>query len=263
MLINKEDKDCIQSLCIIFELVEDWDDAINYRKLLSKVTNISQDKTISHILIQKGYFALYKNNYNEAIELMNAAINYAPSLSVKVFSIILNLIDGDTGQAKLLSHDFLNEYPNKARVLLHSLKVNEKLKNYYPKYETSFESLTNFFLTSFKDKKISDYDYMLFKLYFIQREEGNKNSEEKLLKDILKNTLSSKQRVLIQIDLIDSLLEDGKIEEVKQMVSLMRTQNKDQKIINQCHNCGYESNHFFWRCPQCHQWETINFKESV
>ena len=261
LLINKEDRDCIQSLCTIFEAVEDWDDAIKYRKLLSKVTNVSQDKTISHILIQKGYTALYEGDVNSAIELMNAAISHAPSLSVKVFSIILNLVDGDTDQAKSLSHDFLNEYPQKSRVLLTSLKENEKLKNHFPKYETSFESLISYFLTSFKDKNINEYDYMLFKLYFIQRQEEESSNEEKLLKEILKNDIPVKQKLLIQIDLIDALLQDGKVEEAKNIISTMRLKGQDQKIINQCYNCGYESNHYFWRCPQCHQWETINFKE--
>ena len=30
-----------------------------------------------------------------------------------------------------------------------------------------------------------------------------------------------------------------------------------------CRECGYNSDEIFWRCPQCHQWETIQFRWKV
>ena len=30
-----------------------------------------------------------------------------------------------------------------------------------------------------------------------------------------------------------------------------------------CRQCGYNSDNIFWRCPQCHEWETIQFRWKV
>ena len=30
-----------------------------------------------------------------------------------------------------------------------------------------------------------------------------------------------------------------------------------------CSNCGYNSDEIFWRCHQCYQWETIQFRWKV
>ena len=40
--INKEDESVVESLCVIFEGTEEWDEAIKYRTLLSKINNNNQ-----------------------------------------------------------------------------------------------------------------------------------------------------------------------------------------------------------------------------
>lgn len=53
MKINRDQQDVIHSLCRIYEDIEDWDQAYNYRIMLSKVGQENQSETISHILVQK------------------------------------------------------------------------------------------------------------------------------------------------------------------------------------------------------------------
>ena len=47
--IDREDKKVVIALCRIYGSLGDWDQAIKYRKHLSKITNVSQEKTISKI----------------------------------------------------------------------------------------------------------------------------------------------------------------------------------------------------------------------
>jgi lipopolysaccharide biosynthesis regulator YciM len=48
--INRDQFEVILSLCRIYEDIEDWDQAYNYRIMLSKVGHENQSETISHIL---------------------------------------------------------------------------------------------------------------------------------------------------------------------------------------------------------------------
>jgi lipopolysaccharide biosynthesis regulator YciM len=51
--VNRDQYEVIQALCRIYEDIEDWDQAYNYRIMLSKVGHENQAETISHILVQK------------------------------------------------------------------------------------------------------------------------------------------------------------------------------------------------------------------
>ena len=133
--------DTIKSLCLIYEETEDWHEAIKFRRLLSKISNQPQDKVISHMMIQQAHGELIRGKYEKAIDYFTGAIDIAPSVSVKLFNMILNLIDGDSDQAKSLAHEFINEYPEKSYLLLHTLKTNEALHSKFPEMKRRQRSL--------------------------------------------------------------------------------------------------------------------------
>jgi lipopolysaccharide biosynthesis regulator YciM len=66
-----------------------------------------------------------------------------------------------------------------------------------------------------------------------------------------------------------------KVEYVKLLIDL---EKKDEAIVqvkgllenihqtltkHYCSQCGFNSDNLFWRCPQCHEWETIQFRWKV
>jgi lipopolysaccharide biosynthesis regulator YciM len=59
--VNRDQYEVIQALCRIYEDIEDWDQAYNYRIMLSKVGHENQAETISHILVQKAKIHFEKN----------------------------------------------------------------------------------------------------------------------------------------------------------------------------------------------------------
>ena len=50
------------------------------------------------------------------------------------------------------------------------------------------------------------------------------------------------------------------IEEGETLKSCPRCETGNRNGANYCKECGYNSDSVFWRCPQCHAWETIQFR---
>ena len=96
-------------------------------------------------------------------------MSYAPSLSVKLFRIILTIIDKDVDLAKSLLHEFVLEHPNKSRMVLTVFDSVNELSGVFSNLQEITEEIKNI-LTTFKDKNIRDTDYKLFKLSLIRDE---------------------------------------------------------------------------------------------
>ena len=59
--------------------------------------------------------------------------------------------------------------------------------------------------------------------------------------------------------LIDLKKNDEAVVQVKEMLN-----NIHQTLTKHyCKECGFNSDDIFWRCPQCHEWETIQFRWKV
>ena len=74
--INRDQYEVIQSLCRIYEDVEDWDQAFNYRIMLSKVGHESQAEAISHILVQKAKTQFKKGDFSRCSEDLEDAFRF-------------------------------------------------------------------------------------------------------------------------------------------------------------------------------------------
>ena len=74
---------------------------------------------------------------------------------------------------------------------------------------------------------------------------------------------SSNLSEVIKVEYIKILIEIGQHEQaMEQTRSYM--ENKNASLTRHyCSECGFNSDNTFWRCPQCHQWETIQFRWKV
>lgn len=261
--INKEDEAVVESLCVIFEGTEEWDEAIKYRTLLSKINNKSQETIISHIVVQKGLKLLKGGNKVKAIECLDQALSYAPSLSVKLFRVTLTIIDEDIELSKSLLHEFVLEHPNKSRMILTVFDSVKELEKIYPNVVSVTDEIKKYFLTTFKDKNIDDTDYKLFKLSIIKEGEESVDDKVALLKSILGSSVDERVKNGVRVKLARLYLLQNRTELALEILDSFGQLKTSALLNNQCGHCGYESNHFFWRCPQCHSWESIRFKEVV
>ena len=115
--IDREDTKVVIALCRIYESLGDWDQAIKYRKQLSKITNVSQEKTISKIYGEMALQSLEENKILDAHEFINLSLQHAPNASVKIIEVIISLFEGNLRRAKSLFSEVFNQYPDKRELL--------------------------------------------------------------------------------------------------------------------------------------------------
>lgn len=145
--INRDQYEVIHSLCRIFEDVEDWDQAYNYRIMLSKVGHENQAETISHILVQKAKTLFEKGEFARCNEDLEDAFRFAPSVSAKILRLRLHLTTGNMEQAKELLIELLKEHPMYTSFIFESLSEGFKGDDEVKKnYQTRFDLLKEFFL---------------------------------------------------------------------------------------------------------------------
>jgi lipopolysaccharide biosynthesis regulator YciM len=83
---------------------------------------------------------------------------------------------------------------------------------------------------------------------------------------LLKNWIDQEDRInndALNIEYIKLLIEIGDdalaLEQTKHYLSEV---NKSL-TKHYCSHCGFNSDEIFWRCQQCHKWETIQFRWKV
>lgn len=259
--INRDQDEVIQALCRIYEDIEDWDEAYNYRIMLSKVGHENQAETISHILVEKAKKFFDKGDFVKCSEDLEDAFRYAPSVTAKILKLKLTLVSGDIDHAKFLLLELLQEYPIYASFILVSLSENFKAdQEMINDYKTRFAIVRDFFL-SLTDKELLSSPSVILAMVRIMKE-GNRSKEaHEILKKWMDN--SSNPSEVLKVEYIKLLIDLGKIDEA--IVKTKDLLNNLHKSLTRhfCSSCGFNSDNIFWRCPQCREWETIQFRWKV
>ena len=259
--MNRDQQEVILSLCRIFEDIEEWDEAYRYRIMLTKVGHENQAETISHILVQKALIAFKKGEFARCFEDLEDAFRFAPSVSAKILQLKLYLVQGNMESAKQLLLELLKGHPMYASFIFVSLAEkydwDEKIK---ADYEVRLQVLRGYFLELDDADLRSSASVILSKIRLLK--------EGKLIQpahELLANWIKSGHSVteVLRIEYIKLLIEMGlKDDALLATKDLLEGLNKSL-TRHFCSHCGYNSDNIFWRCPQCHRWETIQFRWKV
>lgn len=257
--INRDQQDVIHALCRIYEDTEDWDQAYNYRIMLSKVGQENQSETISHILVQKAKALFEQGQFKACAEELEDAFRFAPSVSAKILRLKLFLVLGKMEDAEGVLLELLKEHPMYATFIFVSLEsFNNKLPQ-KDEYFQRLQQLKDYFLALNDLDLMSSPSVVLSKIRLLK--DLNKTGDAfDLLDGWMKNHGHSD---VLKVEYIKILIEVGKTDE-----ALSHTKNLLNNLHNSltrhyCSQCGYNSDEIFWRCPQCHNWETIQFRWKV
>ncbi len=259
--MNRDQQEVILSLCRIFEDIEDWDEAYRYRIMLTKVGHENQAETISHILVQKALIYFKKGDFTHCFEDLEDAFRFAPSVSAKILQLKLYLVHGNMESAKQLLLELLKGHPMYASFIFVSLAEkyawDEKTK---ADYENRLQVLRGYFLELDDDDLRSSPSVVLSKIRLLK--EGNlMQPAHELLANWMKGGHSVTE--VLRIEYIKLLIDLGlKDEALVATKGLLDGLNKSM-TRHFCSQCGYNSDSIFWRCPQCHRWETIQFRWKV
>ncbi len=259
--INRDQADVIQSLCRIFEDIGSWDESLNYRLMLDKVSQESQVETISHILVEKAKLLFDRGELARCQDELEEAFRYAPSVPAKILWLKLSLTNGNMERARSLLLELLNEHPMYTSFVFVSLegafRGEEKLVH---DYNTRLTILQEYFLEINDPELLGSPSVILTKVRLLRKKGQVIDAYE-----MLKKWMEHDRRVsdVLKIEYIKLLIDLGKSDELllhtKELVD-----NIDRSLAKHyCKQCGYNSDDIFWRCPQCHEWETIQFRLKV
>lgn len=257
--INRDQQDVIHALCRIYEDIEDWDQAYNYRIMLSKVGQENQSETISHILVQKAKALFDEGQFKACAEELEDAFRFAPSVSAKILRLRLYLVLGKMEDANGLLLELLKEHPMYATFIFVSLdQFNSKLPQ-KDEYQERLRQLKEYFLALNDIDLMSSPSVVLSKIRLLKDLKKTGDAFE-LLDNWMKDHGHSD---VLKVEYIKILIEVGRIEEALQNTRSLLNNLHSSLTRHYCSQCGYNSDEIFWRCPQCHNWETIQFRWKV
>jgi lipopolysaccharide biosynthesis regulator YciM len=257
--INRDQQDVIHALCRIFEDIEDWDQAYNYRIMLSKVGQENQSETISHILVQKAKALFEQGQFKACAEELEDAFRFAPSVSAKILRLKLFLVLGKMEDANGLLLELLKEHPIYATFIFVSLEeFNPKLPQ-KDDYAQRLQQLKDYFLGLNDVDLMSAPSVVLSKIRLLK---DQKKTDEAF--DLLDGWMKSHGHSdVLRVEYIKILIEVGKTDEALVHTKSLLNNLHNSLTRHYCSQCGYNSDEIFWRCPQCHNWETIQFRWKV
>ena len=254
--VNRDQYDVIQVLCRIYEDIEDWDQAYHYRIMLSRVGHENQAVTISHILVQKAKRHFEKGNFDLCYEDLQDAFRFAPSVSAKILSLKLHLQDGNMNQVQVLLMELLKEHPQYTSFVFVSLEEASYHNSTGEEFRKRLESLRDHFLKLTDGELLSSPSVVLSKVRLL-KERGRLDEAYDVLKNWIDDAASSE---VLNIEYIKILIALDKTQEAVKRVEILLDSLHQSVAKHYCRECGYDSDDIFWRCPQCHEWETIQFR---
>ena len=257
--INRDQQDVIHALCRIYEDTEDWDQAYNYRIMLSKVGQENQSETISHILVQKAKALFEQGQFKACAEELEDAFRFAPSVSAKILRLKLFLVLGKMEDAEGLLLELLKEHPMYATFIFVSLETFNNKLPLKDEYFQRLQQLKDYFLGLNDLDLMSSPSVVLSKIRLLK--DLNKTGDAfDLLDGWMKNHGHSD---VLKVEYIKILIEVGKTDEALAHTKGLLNNLHNSLTRHYCSQCGYNSDEIFWRCPQCHNWETIQFRWKV
>ncbi len=256
--INREQPDIIESLCRIYEDIEDWDHAHSYRLMLSKVSHENQSETISHILVQKAKKSLEQGDINSCKDNLEQAFRFSPSISAIILQIYLSLHIGDVDRAQNILIELLKEHKMYASFVFEFL--NNDYDHQTEAYKKRVDMLKKFFI-NIDDHDLMNSSSVLLSKVRLLKEDSKIQEAYNLLDKWIKSNKNNSEILLAEHMRLLVLLD--KKEEIETSLNMLLSIIHKSLTKYFCSNCGYNSDELFWRCPQCHKWETIKFRWKI
>ena len=188
-----------------------------------------------------------------------ASSQKAPSAWFKLAKIYD--FQGNLEQAKELLIELLKEHPMYASFIFESLtegfRGDEDTKK---SYQTRLDLMKNYFLEMDDVDLAVSPSVILTKVRLLKQQDRLEQAFEVMKNFMEKNVKPSE---VIRGEYIKLLIKLNKSDEIVSQIENLLENVHQSLTKHYCSNCGYNSDEIFWRCPQCHEWETIQFRWKV
>jgi lipopolysaccharide biosynthesis regulator YciM len=113
-----------------------------------------------------------------------------------------------------------------------------------------------------KDEELSSSPSVVLSQVRLLKSESKINEAFSMLSSWIDNNDDVHSDVL-KMEYIKLLIDTGKNDEALTQTKQFLNSLHSSLTRHYCSQCGYNSDEIFWRCPQCHNWETIQFRWKV
>jgi lipopolysaccharide biosynthesis regulator YciM len=232
----------------IYEQLHEWDKAIEITQCAQQRGKVDRSRLIAHYYCELATLELQKNNLFRAEETIKQAAKAFPS-SARVL-----VLKGDLAYARGQRDEALGIYQQAitqdSRLL--GMLFNQLVNNFKQKHE--LEALYAFIQQTFA--KTQDARLFAYLLQLARKlgklTDMRTHVEEHLLKG--KPTLNT---LAHSTEVLSSLWEQDSTCQIAQVQTALQRLAASQPDF-QCSHCGYKMHDYLWRCPACHQWDTVS-----
>lgn len=240
--------DACEPLRNIYEQLHEWDKAIEITQCAQQRNKLDQSRLIAHYYCELATQELHKQNLFKAEEtIKKAAKAYPASARVIVLKGDLALTRGQRAEA-LVAYQQAIEQDSRLLGMLFSHLINNFNQ------QSELERLYNFVQQTF----VKTQDAKLF-AYLLQlaRKLGKLNDMRSHVEEHLTKGKPTLNTLSHSADVLSSLWREDNICEINQVQTALQRLASSQPDF-QCDHCGYKMRGYLWRCPACHQWDTVS-----
>lgn len=232
----------------IYQQDKNWKDAIETAKRLA-TSDYSYHTEVAQFNCELAQEALIKSDNEQAAKYIQHALEINRKC-VRANLLLGEMYSGQEDYVRAIETWQLIEKQN----YLYLPMVTEKMFDAYMKLNKIREGLTLIkgYATLYPKISLCDFLYQKLAAY------DNTNSALEYLKDVIRAQPSSKIAALM-VDVY--INRDNFMPELRPEAEIIKNLllKYNEKLSNfRCGRCNFKSKTFFWQCPACYEWESIN-----
>ncbi len=232
----------------IYQQDKNWKDAIETAKRLA-TSDYSYHTEVAQFNCELAQEALIKSDNEQAVKYIQHALEINRKC-VRANLLLGEMYSGQEDYVRAIETWQLIEKQN----YLYLPMIIEKMFDAYMKLNKIREGLTLIkgYATLYPNISLCDFLYQKLAAY------DNANSALDYLKDVIRAQPSSKIAALMVEVYIN---RDNFVPELRPEAEIIKNLllKYNEKLSNfRCGRCNFKSKTFFWQCPACYEWESIN-----
>ncbi|MBO0614047.1 hypothetical protein [Thiothrix fructosivorans] len=240
--------DACEPLRNIYEQLHEWDKAIEITQYAQQRSKVDRSRLIAHYYCELATQELQKQNLFRVEETIKKAAKAYPASARVLVS------KGDLAYARAQREEALEFYRQAIEKDTRLLGVlfNQLLNNFNHKDELErLYSFVQHAFTKTQDAKLFGY------LLQLARKLGKITEMRTQVEEHLTKGKPTLNTLVHSSDVLAHLWQEEKICDIPQLQTALQRLSASQPDF-QCAQCGYKMHGYLWRCPACHQWDTVS-----
>ena len=242
--LQKNDPWALRTLIDVHEALEDWDRAASWRRKWQKIQGVDQSHILALYKVEQGRKAVERGREKEGRIRFREAMKLDPGCAAAYLELCDSYIrEGREKDALKALRDFVRKAPRQAYLAFDRIHDVLFRIGQYGEVETILSELIE------QNPEAVRARLSLAQVY---EKKGELDEAIRLCEEALTHDPDSLQA---RAQLIRLYRKRGNVQEALRLAEEMAERAAREKAVFVCSQCGYQSDHYFWRCPQCGAWQ--------